>query len=226
VICPSCEVGVRLDVDDASEAYPQQDPAIKNYGFDVAHGFCPECGALIVLLRHGRYSIEESGERNLVEVLEEQIIHPQHKGKRRVAPEVPVNYRQDFQEANAVLPVSPKASAAISRRLLQHVLHEDFKINHGDLSNEIEEFIHRAGVPSALSGAVDAVRNVGNFASHPVKNTSTGEIVDVEPGEAEWLLDVLEALFDFAFVQPRRLEARKSALNKKLADSGKPPMKA
>ncbi len=50
--------------------------------------------------------------------------------------------------------------------------------------------------------------------------------MDVEPGEAEWLLEVLEALFDFAFVQPKKLEERKKKLNKKLQDLGKPQMKS
>jgi hypothetical protein len=33
---------------------------------------------------------------------------------------------------------------------------------------------------------LDAIRTIGNFAAHPIKSTSSGEIVDVEPGEAEW----------------------------------------
>jgi hypothetical protein len=41
----------------------------------------------------------------------------------------------------------------------------------------------------------------------------------VEPGEAEWTLDVLEILFDFYFVQPARLKAKRDALNKKLAEA-------
>jgi hypothetical protein len=34
------------------------------------------------------------------------------------------------------------------------------------------------------------------------KSTTTGVILDAEPGEAEWNLDILESLFDFYFVQP------------------------
>lgn len=48
---------------------------------------------------------------------------------------------------------------------------------------------------------------------------STGDIVDVEPGEAEWTLDVLEGLFDFFFVQPAKTVARKAALDAKLGRS-------
>jgi len=53
---------------------------------------------------------------------------------------------------------------------------------------------------------------------------NTGAIVDVEPGEAEWTLDVLESLFDFYFVRSAMLAARKVALDKKLAEAGKPPI--
>jgi hypothetical protein len=58
-----------------------------------------------------------------------------------------------------------------------------------------------------------------------MKSTNSGEIIDVEAGEAEWCLDVLESLFDFCFVQPSALAAKRSALNQKLTDAGKPAMK-
>jgi len=63
------------------------------------------------------------------------------------------------------------------------------------------------------------------FASHPIKSTQTGLILDVEPGEAEWTLDVLEELFDFYFVLPATIQKKKDAFNKKLQEAGKPPMK-
>jgi hypothetical protein len=114
----------------------------------------------------------------------------------------------------------------MSRRILQSVLREEFKIKHANLAQEIDEFIQKKDVPSYLTEAVDAVRNIGNFAAHPLKDTNTGEIVEVESGEAEWLLEVNESLFDFAFVQPKRLEERKKSLNAKLSAMGKPPMKS
>ena len=48
----------------------------------------------------------------------------------------------------------------------------------------------------------------------------------VEDNEAEWLLDVLEGLFDFYFVQPQRSKAKRDALDKKLKDTGKPQLKS
>ena len=47
----------------------------------------------------------------------------------------------------------------------------------------------------------------------------------MEPGEAEWNLNVLDMLFDHYFVQPALLQKKKDALNKKLQEAGKPPMK-
>ena len=120
---------------------------------------------------------------------------------------------------------SPKASAALARRCLQNLLRMKGGIKNGDLANEIQQIIDGEKLPSYLLDTLDAVRNIGNFAAHPIKNHSTGEIVDVEIGEAEWTLDVLEALFDFYFIQPKMIDQKKEALNKKLKDAGKPEMK-
>ena len=80
-------------------------------------------------------------------------------------------------------------------------------------------------LPSYLGESIDAVRNIGNFAAHPTKSQRSGEILDVEPGEAEWNLEVLESLFDFYFVQPTILRAKRAALDAKLGEAGKPSMK-
>lgn len=147
------------------------------------------------------------------------------EAKRSLDPIVPVELQSEFDEASAVLSISPKASAALSRRILQRILREHAGIKKGDLANEIQELIASGALPPYLASAVDAVRNVGNFAAHPIKSTSSGQIADVEPGEAEWLLDVLEMLTQFYFVQPADAQAKIDALNKKLKDLGKPPLK-
>jgi hypothetical protein len=124
-----------------------------------------------------------------------------------------------------VLADSPKASAALSRRCVQAILREHAKVKPQDLSKEIDEVLASKQLPTSLAGDIDAIRNIGNFAAHPTKSTNTGEIVGVEPGEAEWNLDVLEGLFDFYFVAPSEAQKKRDALNKKLADAKKPPLK-
>jgi hypothetical protein len=141
-----------------------------------------------------------------------------------VAPEVPIPFAAEYREAFDVLRVSPKASAALGRRLLQRVFHEHLAIKKKNLADEVSEFL-ATNPPSHLADAIDHVRLLGNFAAHPMTSTSSGEIVDVEAGEAEWLLDTISLLFDFVFVQPKRLALRKAALNAKLKSAGKPPLK-
>ena len=188
------------------------------------YGHCPVCSRLIVLLQYGK--VRGIGGNEFVEsVSSQEVIYPKHQS-RKVAAEVPPESRKDFEEACAVLHLSPKASAALSRRILQNVLREGLNIKRSTLAQEIEEFIHGTDVPTYLTQAVDAVRQIGNFAAHPLKDTNTGQIVDVEPGESEWLLDVNELLFDFVFVQPKKLEERKKKLNDKLNAMGKNPMKS
>jgi len=152
-------------------------------------------------------------------------VWPKGSSRPPLPKEVPSEFASDYEEACLVLPDSAKASAALSRRCLQHVLREVAKVKHSDLSKAIQEILDRGTLPSHIAEALDAVRNNGNFAAHPIKSQHTGEVIDVEPGEAEWNLDVLESLFDFYFVQPAVLAGKKAALNQKLKAAGKPPLK-
>jgi len=58
-----------------------------------------------------------------------------------------------------------------------------------------------------------------------MKSKNTGEILDVEPEEAEWLLNTLEGLFEHTFVKPEELKRKREATNAKLKDAGKPLLK-
>jgi hypothetical protein len=108
---------------------------------------------------------------------------------------------------------------------LQHVLREKAGVKKADLAKEIQEVLDSGKLPTHLAESLDAIRNIGNFAAHPIKSTSSGEILEVEPGEAEWNLDVLEALFDFYFAQPALTARKRAALDAKLKDAGKPAIK-
>jgi Domain of unknown function (DUF4145) len=150
------------------------------------------------------------------------MAHPQNASARPLPAEVMDPYRSDFEEAVAVLPLSPKASAALSRRNLQAVLRDKAATTSKDLFDQIKEVIASGKLPSHIADGLHAVRNIGNFAAHEIKSKVTGAIVDVETGEAEWNLDVLESLFDFYFVEPAKTAKRKAELNKKLKEAGKP----
>jgi hypothetical protein len=154
-----------------------------------------------------------------------QLVYPKAISRTPLAPEVPQEFAVDYREACLVLADSEKASAALSRRGLQHLLRAKAGVKKGDLATEIQQVLDSKQLPSHLAEDLDAIRNIGNFAAHPMKTTNTGEIVEVEPQEAEWLLNLLEQLFDFYFVLPARAQTRRDALNAKLQAVGKPSMK-
>lgn len=118
---------------------------------------------------------------------------------------VPENLAADYDEACLVLPYSAKASSALSRRCLQYMLRKYVGVKPARLVDEIDEVISSGYLPSHIRKPIDVIRNYGKFAAHPIDSEKTGELIEVEAGEAEWTLDVLEALFDFYFVQPQEV---------------------
>jgi hypothetical protein len=107
---------------------------------------------------------------------------------------------------------------------LQAVLREN-GFAQKDLAPAIQATLDSKTLSSPIADNLDAIRNIGNFAAHPMKDSNTGQILPVEPHEAGWNLDVLEELFDFYYVQPEKAKKRRAALDAKLAAAGKPPMK-
>lgn len=188
---------------------------------------CPACGRFILNLENGAIAAILQGTQGmrLSTVSRAMMVWPKGVSRAPVPAEVPPSIVEDYKEACSVLSDSPKASAALSRRCLQNLLRGAAGVEPGDLSAEIQQVLDSGKLPTMIAENIDAVRNIGNFAAHPNKSKSTGEIVPVELDEAEWNLDVLESLFDFYYVQPARAKAKRDALNKKLTDAGKPPLK-
>ena len=194
----------------------------------LIQAWCPTCGRMVLVLACGEAHYVGDHLKGLNDVTTRVLVRP--RGTQRPPCPEPVkreaiDIAADYAEACLVLPDSPKASAALSRRCLQALLKLKAGTTKHDLNDAIQEVLDSRQLPSYLATGLDAVRNIGNFAAHTQKSKATGEIIDVEPGEAEWNLDVLEGLFDFYFVQPDIALGKRSALNKKLAQAGKPPMK-
>lgn len=175
---------------------------------------CPACHKAIVnLVKHRR------GHNNFL-----ISAYPKSSSRPAAPADVPLELAEDFNEACKVLQDSPKASAALSRRCLQQLLRIQGFSQH-DLAKAIDAALASKTIPGALARNLDAIRNIGNFAAHPTKDTNSGLIVEVEPEEADWNLDVLDGLFDFYYVQPAQDQAKIDALNAKLLAAGKNPMK-
>ena len=225
-VCPHCGVAARFvhpHAGTSPQDNPQRDPITlcsQQYdGLELEASCCPSCGCIILWLKHITF-VPLGGE-----VLKKQMLAwPLVTGRTHAPKELPQDTAADYAEAGLVLRLSPRASAALSRRCLQSVLRDAGQAQQHDLSKQIDAVL--PSLPTRIAENLDAIRNVGNFAAHPLKDHATGQIVDVETGEAEWTLDVLEDLFDFYYVQPAKSKARRDALNAKLAAAGKPPMKS
>lgn len=190
---------------------------------------CPNdrCGkrTIYLVMGKGLYGSTSLIPQGVSPVKKRIMVRPKGSNRPPVPGEVHPEFAEDYTEACLVLPDSPKASAALSRRCLQNLLRAWAKVKPGNLADEIQQVIDSGTLPSHLVEEIDAIRNIGNFAAHPLKSEKTGEILPVEPAEAEWNLNVLEALFDFYFVQPALARRRRAALDEKLKEAGQKPMK-
>ena len=222
--CPHCLVSFH-DSWSSWACHGRAVPSDCKAEFQLSSTVCPACMQLIFRMRRAPLRlVTPTGKTGNMVSFTETILYP--KGTARpIPPEVDEEFADDFREACLVIGDSEKASAALSRRCLQNLLREKAKTKAKNLAEQIQEVIDSGKLPSPLADAIDGVRAIGNFAAHPVKSKHTGEVIEVEPGEAEWTLDTLEGLFDFYFVQPAKLEKKRDALDKKLEAAGKPPLK-
>ena len=210
--CPHCRLAALFEEADITSKHGVSWFQTKSGGDDVLvySSQCPACRKPIVYAKTSSEGKEYG-----------RLVHPFNVA-RTAQPEVPKEIREDFLEAAAVFPISEKASAALSRRCLQNLL-TDRGYKKRDLNDQIEYALK--DLPTRIGENLDAIRNIGNFAAHPMKHKSTGLLVDVEPEEASWNLDVLEELFEYYYVQPKRAEAKRKKLEAKLKSIGKPPLK-
>ncbi len=126
---------------------------------------------------------------------------------------IPIALRQDYIEACEIRDLSPKASATLARRCLQGMIRDFCEIRKGRLVDEINELQKRVEAEKAPKGvsaesveAIDHVRKIGNIGAHMEKDINT--IIDVDPQEAQILIELIESLFDEWYVERERRKKR------------------
>jgi len=105
---------------------------------------------------------------------------------------IPPAIRTDYLEACAIKKLSPKASATLSRRCLQGMIRDFWKISKARLIDEIDAIKDKLDPLTWL--AIDAVRRVGNIGAHMEKDIDV--IIDVDPDEAAQLIGLIELLLN------------------------------
>lgn len=126
---------------------------------------------------------------------------------------IPEALRADYSEACRIRDLSPKASATLSRRCLQGMIRDFCGIAKSRLIDEIKELRKQLDDHTAAKGvthesvdAIDAVRSVGNIGAHMEKDVNL--IIDIEPGEAQMLIELIEMLFDEWYVERQRRDQK------------------
>lgn len=126
---------------------------------------------------------------------------------------IPTPLREDYLEACLIRDLSPKASATLARRCLQGMIRDFAGIAKGRLVDEIvalgkvvDEGKAAQGITHDSVEAIDHVRGVGNIGAHMEKDIDL--IVEIDPGEAQALIDLIEMLFEEWYVARHKRQER------------------
>jgi hypothetical protein len=142
---------------------------------------------------------------------------PATSTRARLSDDVPVDFAAEYHASCQVLFYSPEASAAISRRSLHRLLADQVHAGHGGLLDQIRQAIIAPDLPPYLKQALQRLSEIAKLEPDSVKSVRPEAVTAVESGEPEWLLDVLQSLFDLYFVQPARLRRKQAALDERIA---------
>lgn len=127
---------------------------------------------------------------------------------------IPKPILDDYREACLIRDLSPRASATLSRRCLQGIIRDFWQVKPGRLAVEIEQIKDKVDVDTWK--AIDGVRSVGNIGAHMEEDINV--IVDVEPHEAQLLVELIEILLKDWYVTREQKRVHLEAIVKLSAE--------
>jgi len=175
---------------------------------------CPnaECGKFTLTAQLHRSEWSE-GNQKMRDVEKTWQLVPSSKAK--ILPSyLPKAIIEDYEEACLIAEPSPKASATLSRRCLQGIIRDFWKVRPGRLVDEIKAIEDR--VDPLTWEAIDSVRKVGNIGAHMEKDINL--IIEVEPYEADLLIGLIETLIDDWYVARQERKKRLNLINSMASD--------
>ena len=156
--CPHCLTVVRFNGTGQYTVFGNKEEQIHPLGV-----VCPQCDQVIVILELGHRDTNTFIAENSFMVWPRSTTRPVPDEVKTESPDIAT----DYEEAALVLDISPKASAALSRRCLQAVLREKCQATKQNLAQQIDDAIPK--LPSYIAKNIDAIRNIGNFSAHPFR---------------------------------------------------------
>lgn len=188
--CPYCNMTMALTDATKSVQYPafgtqhgmvhmSNGPHYTSSTLAITFYFCPNCGEHTIVATGMGDSVNDVS--IAIRPRSSAVQFPEY---------IPRQIREDYEEACAVLYLSPKSSATLARRCLQGMIRDYWGIVKGRLYDEITALKDK--VQPDLWSAIDGLRQLGNIGAHMEKDTDL--IVDIDPGEAEKLIKLIELL--------------------------------
>ena len=188
--CPFCGVNIPTSTDACFKHHPLSfdgfeypirgmSTEYEHSGIDIQYLKCPNCSSYVLNIKSYGACFEPF----------ETLIYPTTLAKH-FPKYIPEQIRKDYEEAYSIVSLSPKASATLSRRCLQGIIHDFWNIKEKNLNAEITSL--KPLISPLLWKAIDGIRTIGNIGAHMESDINV--IVDIEPGEAEKLLKLIEHL--------------------------------
>lgn len=111
---------------------------------------------------------------------------------------IPKSIISDYEESCGIVNLSPKASATLSRRCLQGMIRDYWKVtNQKNLYYEIDAIKDK--VDPQVWKVLNSVRQIGNIGAHMEKDINL--IIDIDPNEAEQLIQLNEYLIEQWYIK-------------------------
>ncbi len=191
ILCPYCNMMMALD---------SATRIIEHFCFDRQNSFlirgsnnipestlsitfyrCPNCGEYMITTKGIGSAISDVD--LTIRPISSAIHYPDY---------IPRQIREDYEEAYAILKLSPKASATLSRRCLQGMIRDFWGVSRSRLYDEISELKDK--IDPNLWNAIDSLRCLGNIGAHMEKDVNL--IIDIDSEEAEKLVKLIELLMN------------------------------
>ena len=145
-----------------------------------------------------------------------KIIYPISSSAPLPNPDLPADVLEDYNEAAAILHLSPRAAAALLRLVIQKMCAELGA--QGETLHKQIGYLVKIGLNSNIQKALDAVRVIGNNAVHPGKIDVSDDIPTVNN-----LFSLVNMIADEMITKPKRIndvyeslpESDKISINKR-----------
>ncbi|OCG08053.1 hypothetical protein A9G13_07605 [Gilliamella sp. wkB178] len=207
-VCPFCNKGSTIldyNIQHSGSLEFDEHSDSNSYRLNILSICCPtpECQKHEIFFRKFKYNKD----KKQYELVYKLNIEP--KANIKNFPDyVPKQILKDYEEAKLILDLSPKASATLSRRCLQGMIRDFWKVQKKTLHAEIDAIKDQMN-DDDMYNAIMALKSIGNIGAHPEHDINL--IIDVEPEEANELAGLIETLIEDWYIAR---EARKERINR------------